>query len=52
MRPVNHTDGLEIPKHQHISLDVFLPANEIISLNLMKSLFHLHWKLVSQPFLI
>ena len=25
MRPVNHTDNLEIPKPQHISRDVFLP---------------------------
>ena len=31
MRPVNHTDSLEIPKPQHISHDVFLPADEIIS---------------------
>ena len=32
MRPVNHTDSLEIPKLQHISHDVFLPADQIISL--------------------
>ena len=32
MRPVNHTDSLEIPKPQHISHDVFLPADEIISM--------------------
>ena len=32
MRPVKHTDSLEIPKPQHISHDVFLPGDEIISL--------------------
>ena len=31
MRPVNHTEDFEIPKPQHNSLDVFLPVDEIIS---------------------
>ena len=33
MRPVNHIDSLEISKPQNISHDVFLPADEIISLD-------------------
>ena len=44
MRPVNHTDSLEIPKLEHIYLQM-----KLFNWNLMKSLFHLHWKLVSQP---
>ena len=32
IRPVNPTGNLQIPKPQHISHDVFLPADEIISL--------------------
>ena len=52
MRPVNHTDSLEIPTPQHISRDVFYLQMKLFRWNLMKSLLHLHWKLVSQPFLV